>query len=294
MEGKELLKGYIFVVLSALLFGLMPLIAKNIYKDGVDPESLVFLKNLISVPCLFILALLSGKPIRIKADAIPQMFFMALMGCCITPLLLFISYKYIPSGTATVFHFIFPAAVVLGEFVFLKNKISIWQLLSVGICIIGIAMFYNPGNSINFKGSACALLSGIAYAVYIICLSGFKYKELSGITFSLYVAVFSSVIMVFAFLFLKGLTFPVSFTGWLLVLLLSTVLNVGAVVMFQKGTLIIGGTRSSVLSAFEPVTSIMAGALVFGERITFFSLLGSVLVIAAGVLIAVNDSKKIQ
>ncbi len=42
MEHKYLLKGYIFVILSALIFGLMPLMAKFIYAEGVNSITLVF------------------------------------------------------------------------------------------------------------------------------------------------------------------------------------------------------------------------------------------------------------
>ena len=122
MEQKHLVKGYLSVILSALIFGLMPLMAKFIYNDGVNPVTLVFLRNLISVPMLAILALSTKASIKAELKALPQISIIAVMGCCITPLLLFISYTHIPSGTATVFHFIYPAVVALGEFIFLKNK----------------------------------------------------------------------------------------------------------------------------------------------------------------------------
>ncbi len=42
MKKKSLIKGYIFVIMSALIFGLMPLMAKFIYAEGVNPPTLVF------------------------------------------------------------------------------------------------------------------------------------------------------------------------------------------------------------------------------------------------------------
>ncbi len=289
MERKQLFKGYIFVILSALIFGLMPLMAKFIYEDGVNPITLVFLRNIVSVPMLAILAFFSGSTVKIDAKAFPKISFIAIMGCSVTPLLLFSSYNHIPSGTATVFHFIYPAVVVLGEFIFLKNKIKYGHIISVILCVMGIALFYNPENKINLAGSLFALLSGITYAIYVLSLSSFKYKKQSVFTFSFYVAAICSFVMLCVCAITKQFSFPQSFSGWALTILFAFSLNVGAVVLFQKGTFLIGGSRASILSTFEPITSVIAGALIFREGINIFTVVGTILVIAASILISLYD-----
>ena len=47
---SEMYKGYIFAILSAVIFGCMPLMAKYIYAEGVTPTTLVFLRNLLALP----------------------------------------------------------------------------------------------------------------------------------------------------------------------------------------------------------------------------------------------------
>ena len=55
MEIKTL-KGCIFAVISAVIYGCMPLMAKYIYADGVTPLTLVFLRNLFALIPLAVLA----------------------------------------------------------------------------------------------------------------------------------------------------------------------------------------------------------------------------------------------
>ena len=136
-----------------------------------------------------------------------------------------------------------------------------------------------------------AILSGITYASYIILLSGFKYKEISGFAFSFWVSAIAAVIMLIVCLATDTLTLPTSLGGWLLTILFAVSLNVGAVVLFQKGTFIIGGSRAAVLSTFEPVTSVLAGIVFFNEGASILTILGTVLVLAASVLIAMADIK---
>ena len=46
-------KGYLFSILSAVVFGSLPAIAKLIYAEGLNPLSLVFFRNALAVPVLF-------------------------------------------------------------------------------------------------------------------------------------------------------------------------------------------------------------------------------------------------
>jgi len=87
------------------------------------------------------------------------------------------------------------------------------------------------------------------------------------------------------------LTLPARVSGWLLCVLLALVIGVGAVVMFQRGTFLIGGERASVLSTVEPLTGVLMGVVAFQEQLTPAMCVGSVLVISACVLITVFDKK---
>ena len=123
MKNKEMVKGYIMVILSAFLFGCVPLIARHIYAAGINRESAVLMRNLLGLPVLALLTWRESKSFKIPVKTIPMVIAIALSGCCITPLLLYGSYQYIATGTATVFHFVYPAVVVLIGLVFLRKKL---------------------------------------------------------------------------------------------------------------------------------------------------------------------------
>ena len=291
MNAKTV-RGYIFAILSAVIFGCMPLMARYIYADGVSPSSLVFLRNFLALPSLAVLAYLQRKSLKVPAKVLAPIAAISFFGCCLTPILLFTAYNYIASGTATVFHFIYPAVVVLSGILFLKKKAKAEALISVGLCIIGVALFYDPAQPINLAGSAPALGSGITFALYVLLLAGFRHREISGFLFSFYVAAASAVIAFIICIATGQLALPQTVTGWGLCLLFALAVTTGAVFLFQRGTFLIGGEKTSILSTLEPITSIVVGIVVFHEKATFKSVLGAVLVISASVLIAVFDIKK--
>ena len=292
MKKSNLVKGYVLVILSAFLFGCMPLITTYIYKQGINRESVVLLRNLLALPVLGLLAWRQSKSFKIPAKALPAVGAIALMGCCITPLLLYGSYQHIATGAASVFHFVYPAVVVLMGLVFLKKKLNWGTALAVVLCVVGICLFYNPDEPLNWGGCGLALASGVTYAVYVVLLSVFKFKEVSGFKLSFYISLICAAVMLVVCLVGGKLTMPTNLAGWLLCGLLALVISVGAVVMFQRGTFLVGGERASILSTVEPLTGVVVGAIAFHEAITPGTAVGSVLVIAASILIAVFDAKQ--
>lgn len=292
MTKSNLLKGYVYSILSAVIYGSMPLMATHIYDDGVNSVSLVLFRNLFAIPLVAFLSFRQCKSFAVPKKSLIPMSLIAIIGCCVTPILLLSSYNFMDSSVATVFHFIYPAVVILLGALFMKQKVSFKTLLCVILCIGGIVLFYTPGSTLDWRGATLAIVSGITCAIYICMLSAFKYKEIPLFLFTFYVIVISSVIL-FVFCFATGmLTFPKSFIGWVLCILFANLVTAGAVVLLQAGTFLIGGERSSILSTLEPITSIVLGICFLEENITIATGFGAVLVILASVLIAFFDLKK--
>ena len=289
---KQNLTGYILIIISAIIFGCMPLMARYIYADGVDSLSLVLLRNSLSLPAIGLLAVFMKGGLRVKPGKLPGLMVVGVFGCALTPLLLFSSYNYMAGGTATVFHFVYPAVVVALEILILKKKIKSGGIISLLLCVLGIALFYTPGSEISLVGSAFALSSGVAYAIYIFLLGRIKDKEMNSFSFAFYTSLFSVLVLLPGCLFSGGFSLPRTPGGWILTVFFALIVNVGAVVLFQCGTFLIGGSRASILSTFEPITGLAVGYFAFAEPVGIQSIFGAVLVLSASVIIAVSDMKK--
>lgn len=288
----KLFKGYIFAIFSAVIYGLMPLMAKYIYADGVNAMTLVFLRNFLALPVLAVLAFYQQKTLKVPVKSLGGTAFLAAFGCCITPVLLFSAYHYIPSGTVTTIHFVYPAAVVLLGILFLKKKAQLGTVLSLILCVGGICLFYKPGANFHWGGAGIALLSGVTFAIYVVMLPVLRHKEVSGFLFTFYVALCSAVMMAITCLITGQLALPQSLVGWGLCTLFALGVTCGAVVLFQQGTFCIGPEKASILSTFEPITSVVVGVAFMGEMIGFRDYVGIALVLAASILIAIFDMKK--
>lgn len=289
--NSKIIKGYAFAILSALIYGLMPLMAKHIYADGVNPLTLVFLRNFLALPSLAILAFLEKKTLKIPLKSLPLISLVSLFGCALTPVLLFSSYNYISTGVATVLHFIYPSLVVIIGMIFLKKRPSGLTIISVCLCFVGICLFYDPSAGFNLTGSIFALSSGLTMAIYVTLLSCYKSNQVSGFLFSFYIAAISSIIMFIICVASGSLTLPTNLLSWGLCALFAILVTTLAVVFFQQSAFIIGGEKTSILNALEPITSVIIGIIFFSEPVIFKILIGIILVIAASILIAISDIK---
>lgn len=292
MKRKGLAKGYFLVIFSAVIFGCMPLLVKGIYADGVNSLSVVLLRNLLSAPVTVALAYWQRKNLKVPVKALPEIAAIGIVGCCLTPVLLFSSYFFMDSGTAMVLHFVYPAAVLVGGVLFYRERVTMGALISIAICFLGISQFYTPGAPIDWRGGSLAILSGFGYAAYILMLSHFRYREISGFLFNAYIFSINSIVLLLICGATGMLTFPVSLSGWICSFILALCVNLGAVSMFQMGTRIIGGRKAAILSTMEPTTGVFVGILVFHEVITVRTGIGTVLVLLASILTVFLGSRE--
>ena len=266
--------------------------AKHIYADGVNAVTLVFLRNALALPSLAIITFLKHRTLKVPLAALPKIGLISIFGCCFTPILLFSSYSFIATGTATVFHFIYPSLVVLISIIFLKKKVPFVTVMSVILCFVGICLFYDTSESFDIKGGLLALASGLTFAIYVVILSNYKNSRVNGLLLCFYVVIISSVASFLICLFTGSLALPQTLKGWLLCGLFAFLVTTVAVAFFQLGAATIGGEKTSILSVLEPITGILIGFVAFDEPIAFTVIAGSVLVIAATALIAISDVRR--
>lgn len=284
-------KGIGAVILSAVFFGLMPLLARIVCQNGGNLMSVAFYRFFLALLplCLYLRA--HHISFAISRGRLEKIAKLAVLGYGGTAFLLYMSYRFIPSGMATTIHFGYPVFVLLGSILFLGRRPRPQKLLAVLFCAAGIFLFYNGEVGGDFSGKtlsgfALAFVSSITYAFYILYLEHSGLQELPTLKLIFYMNAISAVILLAGNLATGSLDITMNWKAWAAMLILSLGASFVSVAFFQKGEAIVGAQDAAILSTFEPITSVIVGILLLKEPLNLSIAVGCLLILAAAVMVA--------
>ena len=191
------------------------------------------------------------------------------------------SYNYIPVGMSTTLHFVYPTFVSILCFLFYKEHIDRAKILALMISSAGILCFFQGGASGSLVGILLALGSGLTYAFYMMSVDKWGIKDMHPIVFSLYTCLFVSIYTFLYGAMTNQVTFDLTPLSWLYTFIVAVSVSVGANAFLQVGIRYTGASTSAILSMFEPITSVVCGALILNESLSGVKLLGGALILFA-------------
>ena len=210
--------GMVFAILSAVLFGTMPLFTKTAYAYGCSAYTVAFGRFLVG-------ALGSGAIIILLPDTdfrVTRSEFRKLAGLSVfyaaTPVLLYEAYRGISTGLATTLHFTYPIIVMVIGAVAFHNRLRARQIICLFICIAGIACFCTPGQHESASGMGLAVASGFAYALYILFLGRSGLQRLHVMTVTFWISLLSAAGIGLAALAGGKFTLFIPWQGWLAII----------------------------------------------------------------------------
>lgn len=270
------LKGTCFSALAAVIYGLIPVFSLGVYGNGGDVFSVVCIRSLIAAVIHGLLVKRSGGSLAVSRKDLLYLVLAAVFGITCTDFFLGLSYNYISGGLATTLHFIYPAACVITEAVLFKEKVT-KKIVGALVCVIsGVVLFSWKSAHVEFLGVCFALISGLCYTFYLVMLARSRLKKLDVHKIICYACCIEAVLC--GVPAVKTQSFHMSLQGWMLAILLSILVNVLAASLFQLGIRMVGLSTASVLSTLEPLTSVVAGILVFHDALGVTELCGCVMV----------------
>ena len=283
-------KGDLLAILSACMFGLSPLWVTAFAKGGGNSMMMALLRNVFFLPVCLLLLNRSGQPLfqKLPRRTVGKIVLLSAGGSGLTQLLLFASYSFMASGVCTTVHFIYPLFVFLLGEVFYREKLSRRSVLCLALCMVGLLCFWPRGGAISMTGLAIALASGLTYAFYMVYLDKGGFEGISALQMQFYLALCNAVLMLICCSLSGNLTFDLTPTAWLLGIMAAHVLGLG-VVLCQMGIEAIGAARASLLSTFEPITSLIVGVLFLHEHLDPVAILGACIILVSVMLTSLPE-----
>ena len=271
-------KGYIYTALSAIIFGLMPLLTKIIIARGATSLTIAFFRVFYVTIVLFFVLKLKKIDFHLEKRDLLSVMLTSIFGSGLTIIILNESYNYVDTGIATSLHFLYPLFVAILCCFFYGEKIKKKQIISLSFALVGIICFMSKGNGSLF-GYFLAIASGLTYAFYLVKMDKTGLVKMNALKLSFYLALFTTIEIFTINLFMQDVVFKMDAIAYGLLLVLALSASFLATVLLQQGVLLLGSTRASFICLLEPVTSMIVGILFLGEALTLNKGLGGLAII---------------
>ena len=256
-------KGYILGAVAAATYGMNPLFTLPLYKEGMNPDSVLFFRYLFAIPILGIMLKARGRSFSLKRKEILPLVILGWL-VAISSLTLFQSYNYMEAGIASTILFVYPILVALIMAVAFKEKITLQTVLCIFLALSGIGLLYKGGDgtTLSLVGVGLVMASALSYAIYIVGVNRPILKDVATLKVTFYVLLFGLSLFLIRVDFGQSLHVVDKWYLWG---------NLIALAIFP----------TAILGALEPVTAVFFGVTIFGESLTLRLCCGIVLIILA-------------
>src|SRR4030043_1986040 len=194
------------------------------------------------------------------------------------------------AGLVAILLYLYPAIVVILSSLLFKERITGLKVSALILALTGTVLTIGLGGGGSLLGIALAMHAPFIYSAYI--LAGSKITKEVEILSSSTVVMISASFVFGALVAAKGLNMPQTWVGWGGILAIALISTVIATITFFAGLKRVGPTNASMLSTFEPVTTVILAAIVFGEEVTLMRIVGGAFILFAVILLAKSEFRE--
>lgn len=286
------------MILAMVIFGTIGLFVRQI---PLSSTMIAMVRGAVGAVFLLIMSGISRQPVSgesVKKNMLVLIFSGAAIG--INWILLFEAYRYTTVATATLCYYLAPVIVTLFSPIVLKEKLTGRKVFCADVALLGMVMVSGvlksglviPGSSggavgpgsPEAAGNFTGILFGIGAAVFyaaVILLN----KFLKGIDSKDSTIIQLATAALVLLPYLLG-TESVSFAGIpgtaLVLLLVVGILHTGiAYRLYFSAVADLKGQTIAIFSYMDPVVAIFLSALVLGEHMDSWSVMGAVLILGS-------------
>lgn len=277
------IKGCIYGAVGAMTYGMNPLFAVNLYKDGMNPDSVLLFRYFFALPILAVMIKMRGHDFRLTIKETVSLFIVGML-VATSSLTLYMSYNYMPAGIASTMLFVYPIIVAV-LMMFLGEKLQFMTVVCIALAVGGIAMLYKSDGetTLNPVGCIIVLISALSYAIYIVAINRKVFQNIPTLKLTFYTLLFGAGLYAARIALGSDFVCPPAarWDMWLSIVCMAIFPTVLSFVWTTMAIQYVGSTPTAILGAMEPVTAVVLGILFLGESLTFRESIGLVMILVA-------------
>ncbi len=284
--------GYVFVLLSAIGFGVLPIFTLYAYESDISIATLLFFRFTFTA-IFFFIYLIASKDVKTPKKQLATFMLLGfLYAVCSTTYLLAVT--YISPSVATLLFHLYPLVVAMMSFVIHKEALSKLLIVSIVMSFLGVSMVVGfKMDNLNMTGLTLSLASAIVYGAYIIT-SGQIVRQVSSFKATAYMSLFAAIFFLIGGLSSHTFSFHFDLQGWIWIGMITFICSILSIMMFFVGIERIGPTKASILSMIEPIVTILCAVFLFSDHLSFMQMIGVTVVLIGSILVVLSKNNDVE
>lgn len=285
-------QGYVYSILSAILFGSAGLFVKLAFGHGIDSISLLTLQYIIAVPLMFIIMFIfSRDSFRITKKQLFRLAVLGVVGNTFMTVFYYISFNYLPIQMVAILLYTYPIMVFIYSAIFKRESLGLSKIFAVFLAFFGCVLTLDIISG-QFKYSLKGVILALICAIFYAFMNIYSEERLEGIkplAINAYSTLFSLIsLMIYKFpmfVFRGELTKSVIFYTTILAIFCEII----PLTLLYAAIKHIGSLKVSIIGNLEIPTAMLLSFFILQEQITSTQIIGTVLVISAIYIIRVKQ-----
>lgn len=281
--------GFWLALIAAVLFSGKAIVAKLIYRHGVDATTVLALRMLFSLPIFAAVATIETLKANRNQPALDgrtrgRIVLLGLLGYYLSSFLDFWGLEFISASLERLILFLNPTLVLLIGLLFLRKPVARAQWFAMGVSYAGIVLVFAEnlrvdGTHVAF-GAALVFGAALSYAFYLL-LSGELLKRIGSLRLVAYAMCVSTVACLVHFAITRDASDLVQPRAVYLLSVINALFCTVVPVYFTMFAIDrIGPAATSQTAMVGPVSLLFLGWWILGEAITPIQIAGTAVVIA--------------
>lgn len=289
--------GILYVLLAGIFWGSIGVFVRFLQAAGLASLQIVAIRVVVT-SVMLLLGILLWKPSLLRIH-IKDIWIFLCSGLISIVLFSYFYYHTISLTTvsvAAVLLYVAPIIVMFLCALLFQEKLTTKKICAAILAFLGCALvvgLLDGGSSVSLAAIGSGLASAFCYALYSIFSRFALNRGYHPLTMTLYTFLFANIGILPLVNLSEIFTLVTQNTNTIVMsILLGLITSVIPYIFYTMGLSKVETAKASIMASVEPVVATLFSVFLFGETLSFFGVLGIILVLSAIVLLNLQKTKK--
>lgn len=287
--------GALIAIIGVVMFSAKAVMVKLGYRYDVDAVTLLLLRMIIAFPFYFFISIKETRKTnsyRMSPKDILVVIGLGFIGYYLASYFDFYGLQFISASLERLILFVYPTLVLIISVVFLRRIASRLQILAIIVTYLGIFIAFAEDLAIEgdrlWIGVASIFLSALTYAIYLVG-SGEMIPKIGAVRFTAYAMTVSCMMVIMHYLVTNSLeVFQQTWQVYALGFGMATISTIIPSFLISEAIKRLGASNFAIYGSIGPISTILLAIIFLDERIDFYQVIGTIIVIVGVSIINLN------